>query len=225
LEIEVNINNINNTLKNIQENVNTSGWERLIYSDENPFSTIQTDFISFITNKINLEKKNLNKIYEEIITNNFNKLINNLILTFGKEYFERVMKYNENYRIKNLYQNLKYSLFVSLQYYSSLYSTKKEYGTLSNDLKLKLYNLNNLNFIVKEEKDKILILLENDFDNLINNSFNYVLQAYIDYLENDVSLEEQFTKRTKSQIISKVKEMNSTLSKYYIDLLNKECKR
>ena len=224
LEIEVNINNINNTLKNIQEDVNTSGWERLIYSDENPFYTIQTEFKEFITNKINLEIKNLNKIYEEIITNNFNKLINNLILTFGKEYFERVMKYNENYRIKNLYQNLKYSLFVSLQYYSSLYSTKKEYGTLTNDLKLKLYNLNNLNIIVKEEKDKILILLENLIDNLINNSFNYVLQAYIDYLENDVSLEEQFTKRTKSQIISKVKEMNSTLSKYYIDLLNKECK-
>ena len=224
LEIEINIDNINNTLKNIQEDVNTLGWERLIYSDENPFSIIQTDFKAFITNKINLEKKNLNKIYEEIITNNFNKLINNLILTFGKEYFERVMKYNENYRIKNLYQNLKYSLFVSLQYYSSLYSTKKEYGTLTNDLKLKLYNLNNLNFIVKEEKDKILILLENNIDNLIKNSFNYVLQTYIDYLENDVSLEEQFTKRTKNQIISKVKEMNSTLSKYYIDLLNKECK-
>ena len=224
LEIEINIDNINNTLKNIQEDVNTLGWERLIYSEENPFSIIQTEFKAFITNKINLEKKNLNKIYEEIIINNFNKLINNLILTFGKEYFERVMKYNENYRIKNLYQNLKYSLFVSLQYYSSLYSTKKEYGTLTNDLKLKLYNLNNLNFIVKEEKDKILILLENDIDNLIKNSFNYVLQTYIDYLENDVSLEEQFTKRTKNQIISKVKEMNSTLSKYYIDLLNKECK-
>ena len=223
-EIETNINNINNTLISIQENVNIMGWERLDYADERPFSNIQTKFKSFITNKISSEKKSIDKILEEIIYNNFEKVINNVILTFGKEYFERVMKYNENFRISNLYQNLKYSLVVSLQYYSSLYSTKKKYGTLTKDLKLKLYNLNDLNIIAKEKNDRILNNLEKDIDDLIKNSFNYVLQTYKDYLENDVSLEEHFTKTTIDQIIIKVLEMNSTLSKYYTDLLNKECK-
>ena len=223
-EIETNINNINKTLINIQENVNIMGWERLDYTDEEPFATIQTKFKTFITNKISLEKKSIDKILEEIIYNNFEKVINNVILTFGKEYFERVMKYNENFRITNLYQNLKYSLVVSLQYYSSLYSTKKKYGTLTKDLKLKLYNLNDLNIIAKEKNDKILDNLEKDIDDLIKNSFNYVLQTYKDYLENDVSLEEHFTKTTINQITTKVLEMNSTLSKYYTDLLNKECK-
>ena len=106
-EIETNINNINKTLINIQENVNIMGWERLDYTDEEPFATIQTKFKTFITNKISLEKKSIDKILEEIIYNNFEKVINNVILTFGKEYFERVMKYNENFRITNLYQNLK----------------------------------------------------------------------------------------------------------------------
>ena len=224
LEIKTNINNINNTLKNIQENVNTLGWEKLDYQDEKPFSTIQTAFKTFITNKINLEQKNIDKILEEIISNNFNKVINNLIITFGKEYFERVMKYNENFRITNLYQNLKYSLVVSLQYYSTLYSTKKKYGTLTKDLKLKLYNLNDLNKITHEKNEQILNNLENNIDDLIKNSFNYVLQAYKDYLDNDVSLEEHFSKTTINQITSKIVGMNSTLSKNYIDLLNKECK-
>ena len=43
-------------------------------------------------------------------------------------------------------------------------------------------------------------------------------------MDNDVSLEENFTKTTINQIISKVLEMNFTLSKYYAYLLNKECK-
>ena len=178
----------------------------------------------FIINKRYLEIKNVNELLEQIICNNFKIIIDNLILTFGKDYFERVMKYNENFRIKNLYQNLKYSLNISMQYYTSLYSLKKMNATLSKDLKLKLYNLNDLNIKSKEKKDKVLNNLENDIDDLIKNSFNYILQTYIDYLKNDVSMEKQFTKETIYQITSKVLEMNSTLSKYYIDLLNKECK-
>ena len=56
---------------------------------------IQRKFEVFITNKISLERKNVNESLEEIICNNFNKIINNLIFTFGKEHFERIMKYNE----------------------------------------------------------------------------------------------------------------------------------
>ena len=224
LEIKININNIYNILKSIQEDVNTLGWEKLDYICDESFWPIQTHFKKFITNKKKLEIKNSNELLGEIIYNNFNKIINNLIFTFGKDYFERVMKYNENFRIKNLYQNLKYSLNVSMQYYTSLYSLKKMNATLSKDLKLKLYNLNDLNIISKEKKDKVLNNLESDIDDLIKNSFNYILQIYIDYLKNDVLLEIQFNKATLNVIISKVYEMNFILSKYYIDLLNKECK-
>jgi hypothetical protein len=59
------------------------------------------------------------------------------------------MKYNENFRINNLYKNLKYSLVVSLLYYSSLYSKKASVGTLTKDLKLKLYNFNDLDKIAQ----------------------------------------------------------------------------
>ena len=223
-EIETNINNINNTLKSIQEDVNTLGWDKLDFSDEKPLSTIQLEFKKFITNKINLENTNINKILEEVISNNFNKLIGNLILTFGKEYFERVMKYNENFRINNLYKNLKYSLVVSLLYYSSLYSKKASVGTLTKDLKLKLYNFNDLDKIAQEKNNKILNNLENDIDDLIKNSFNYVLQRYQEYFKNDLSIQKEFSNTTINKIYLKILEMNSTLSKNYIDLLNKECK-
>ena len=225
IEIETNINNITDILKSIQGNVDTFGWEKIDYQDERIFSTISLDFKNFITNKKSQETKNINQILEETISNNFNKLINNLIVTFGKEYFERVMKYNENFRINNLYQNLKYSLVVSLLYYNSLYLEKENVGTLTKDLKLKLYNFNDLNKIAQEKNDKILNNLENDIDNLIKNSFNYVFQKYIEYIKNDVSMEKEFSNTTINKIYSKVSEMNSTLSKYYADLLNIECKK
>ena len=220
LEMKTNINNINNTLKTIQEDVNTLGWEKLDYSDEIPFSNIRIEFKTFITNKTNIQSNSINKILEEIISNNFKKFINNLILSFGKEYFERLMKYNENFRIKNLYQNLKYSLVASLFYYSSLYQKKSSVGTLTKDLKLKLYNFNDLNIIAQEKNDKILHNLENAIDDLIENSFNYVLQKYQEYLKNDVSMAKEFSNKTMNKFYSKLSEMNSTLSKYYIDLLN-----
>ena len=78
--------------------------------------------------------------------------------------------------------------------------------------------------ISEEKKDKALNNLENDIDNLIKNSFNYVYQTYKDYVNNEILLEEKFTKTIINQITSKVYEMNSTQSKNYIDLLNKECK-
>ena len=60
---------------------------------------------------------------------------------------------------------------------------------------------------------------------LIKNSFNYVFQKYIEYIKNDVSMEKEFSNTTINKIYSKVSEMNSTLSKYYADLLNIECKK
>ena len=60
---------------------------------------------------------------------------------------------------------------------------------------------------------------------IIKNSFNYVFQKYIEYIKNDVSMEKEFSNTTINKIYSKVSEMNSTLSKYYADLLNIECKK
>ena len=59
---------------------------------------------------------------------------------------------------------------------------------------------------------------------MFKNSFNDVLKKYKEYVENDVSIHLEFTDTTIKKISSKIIEMNSTLSKNYINLLNKECK-
>ena len=224
LEIKTNIEAINNTIKNIKEDVNTLGWEKLDYSNEQPFKNIQNLFKDFIINKINIENSSINKILKKIIANNFNKLINNFVYSFGKEYFERLLKYNENFRITNLYQNLKYSLVISLQYYLVLYNTKKDIATLTKDLKFKLYNLNDLDLIADEKNMNVLNSLNNKIDDFIEDSSHFIVDEYKKYLQNDEYIQLKFTNKTINSISNNVKELRQSLENSFTNLLNEEFK-
>ena len=67
-------------------------------------------------------------------------LLNNVIPTFGNEYFERIIKYNENFKISALYDNIRYSLTETLLYYISL-ELCADVTSLPKDLKIILFSI------------------------------------------------------------------------------------
>ena len=221
-----NINEIISKIKGDEYNVKIKG-KVIDYEGEDvyTFNPIKKDFELFIKKKIESEEKDINKFLKEIIRKNFNNLINNLILSFGNEFFERVIKYNENFKITSLYQNLKYSLVVSLQYYANLYGLRKNINSLTQDLKYKLYNLNNLDLIEEKKNKKVLNLLNNKADEFIEESMWHILNDYKLFLKTDSSIKSSFNESIIKSIANNFEDIISDLEKDFKTLLNEQFKK
>lgn len=222
-----NIEKINKTINEIKGeefNVVLKDWYICDFESVSVrvFDIINKDFEIFIKKKIDNEKKEINKLLKDIISNNFNILIDNLINSFGNEFFERIMKYNENFKITSLYQNLKYSLVVSLLYYGQLYSNTK-INALTKDLKFKLYGLNNLDSIAQEKNKIVLNLLNNEVNKFIEESKLHLMKFYKLFLKEDASIQ-MFNQRILKSIASNLEEITPELEKSYEDLLNEKFK-
>ena len=224
--IFININNIFNQIK--VDKLELIGWEILPGGFDsvkiNTFKIINKDFEDFMNNKIKAEKINTDTFLKNIIKANFNNLINNFIFTFGNEYFERMIKYNENFKISSLYQNLKYSLVISLNYYQMLYQLKKDINSLTQDLKIKLYNLNNLDKIAEEKNKKVLNMLIEKSDEFIENSKQQILRDYKLYLTSDTSIQLAYNSRIIKSIDNNLKDVSNELEKDFSSLLTEQFK-
>ena len=218
------INNNVTKIKGDKYDVDLYGWDILDYEDVEIFNNINKNFEVYIKQKIDNEKNNINNFLKEIIRDNFNILIDNLIVSFGSEFFDRVIKYNENFKITSLYQNLKYSLVVSLHYYANLYGLRKNVDSLTKDLKIKLYNLNNLDLIAEEKNQIVLNLLTKNADEFIEDSMYYLINNYKLYLKEDTSIQLSFSKKIMNFISNNLEDITSDLEKDYISLLNKQFK-
>ena len=222
-----NINNILEEIKGDKYNVELSDWQFIDFDgiSYSFYKNIELDFNSFIVVKKETEIDSINIKIIDIIKNNFKNLINNLIFSFGNEYFERIMKYNENLKLKNLYQNLKYSLVISLSYYKILYGLKKDISSMSQDLKIKLYNLNNLDSIVEEKNQQILNLLNNKIEDFIEETSIYLIEKYKNYMEHDTSISSSFSNSIYKYFIKNIGLISEDLRSEYKSLLNEEFKK
>ena len=220
------INNNIMKIKGDKFNVYLNEWD-ILFFDDIPFIfvKIENDFEVFIKKKINNEKYNINSFLKKIIKDNFNILINNIIFNFGNEFFDRIIKYNENFKITSLYQNLKYSLIVTLRYYFSLYDKKKYVNALTKDLKIKLYNLNNLDLIVEEKNQKVLNLLSQKADDFIEESMYQIIKDYKTFLKEDISIQNSFNNKILESISINLEVISSQLEKDYKYLLNENFKK
>ena len=122
-------------------------------------------FQIFLSSEKEEQKIKINTLIQSIIKSNFDDLLNNIIPTFGNLFFERIIKYNENFKITSLYDNLKYSLTQTLLYYITL-NIHKDVETIPKDLKIRLYDLNNLDKTVENKNKQVLKLLEKKKMNL-----------------------------------------------------------
>ena len=225
--IDENMKNINETINKIKGDkyyVHLLEWNYLNYERVDSFDQIKVSFETFINSKIKIEKRTINTFLKDIIRNNFKTLINNLYNSFGNEFFLRIIKYNENFKISTLYQDLKYSLVVSLLYYGSLYKLKRNIKSLTQDLKIKLYNLNNLELIAKEKNQKVLDLLNRNIDEFIEESTHYLINDYKTYLKEDSYIKMNFNERILNSIYTNLKDVSSDLEKDFSNLLKEKFK-
>ena len=232
--IEEKINNIKDIINSTKgDNYNISfdfyNWTSLEDFDFTQFETqdvidndIINDLDSFIESQSIYENNKLNYNLEEVIKNNFNNLLNYLIPSFGKNYFERILKYNENFKIIRLYNNLRYSLSNTLAYYINL--CYMSFTALPRDLKIKLYNLNNLESIVDNSNEIIKNSINDTLNEFINSIQDYIIKNYTTYYLNVFSVEPILNQKILSIIKSKLSDVNPSLKKICKNTLNKYLK-
>ena len=195
------------------------------------FSTASIDVIipicdsfkKFLSSEKQEQKNEINQIIQNIIKSNFDNLINNIIPTFGNQFFDRIIKYNENFKITNLYDNLKYSLSQTLAYYITL-NIYGDVEALPKDLKIRLYNLNNLDLTVEKKNKQVLELLEKKISEFIFESKINIIEKYMSYLQEDISIQRSFSNLILEKINDNLIEMQPIMEKNYQDMLEKYLK-
>ena len=119
--LQNNNNNINEIIQNTKgENFDFDGrkWKILDFTRINlKLNEIKENFDKFINKQKLNELNNIEEFVQQIIKSNFNNLLNNLIPSFGNDFFDRIIFYNENFKIEGLYDNLIWGLSETLSYY------------------------------------------------------------------------------------------------------------
>ena len=225
--IETNMNKIKNIMdstKGSNYNININTWEKDCSKIDVKVENINSLFNKFMTNQKDNEDNEIDEFLMKIIKNNFNNLINNIIPSFGNDFFERIIKYNENFKISSLYDSLTYSLTQTLSYYLFLHSPEI-FSALTKDLKLKLFSLNNLDDKVKEKNDEVLQLLEEEVNTFIINSKEFLINKYKSFLTTDLSIELSFSEKINQKIKTKFNSVQLEIETDYLNLLNKYFKK
>lgn len=178
-------------------------------------------------NYLNFQKKEQSSQVTEFINNriisNFNDLLNNVIPSFGKQFFERIIKYNENFKISSLYDNLRFSLSETLLYYVSLGSLS-DIDALPKDLQIRLFNLNDLDITVSNKNKKILKTLENKVNDFIKDSQKTIINSYYLYLQNDAQISQSFSTEIMDKINSCLNLKLPDMGDKYINMLQQYLK-
>ena len=197
-----NINNIVSQIKGKEYDISLLNWTRQDFEGTEFFEYIKEKmFMKFINNKIDEEKKDLNKFLKEIIRKNFNNLINNLICSFGNEYFERILKYNENFKISTLYLVFN-----------------------NRDLKFKFDIFNNLDLMIKEKNKKLLNLININVDQFIEESQRYLVNNYNNFFKEDSLIKSALNESIREAIDINLKDVSSILENDFTSLLNEKIK-
>lgn len=208
---------INSTKKENYSIPKINNWETSnnfdfsIQSDQDIIQVdIKFDFESFYEEKKKYEEDSIDQLLEEIIKRNFNNSLNNLIPSFGKNYFDKVLKYNENFKISTLYDNLRFSLSDTLAYYSILTSSI-DINALPKDLKINLYKLNDLEETIENKNNEILNKINDILDGFIEKEHKFILNEYSEYFNNEFSVENRFSSKILSMIKQKLFNIQETI--------------
>ena len=225
--ITQNINNIKNQILNTKgSNYNAKvSWQIMDFSRVNieVVYEICNSFQKFLKTEKEEQNSKIKNEIKNIIKSNFEDLLNNIIPSFGNNFFERIIKYNENFKIINLYDNLKYSLSQTLLYYITL-DIYKDVDALPKDLKIRLFNLNDLDSTIKNKNKQILNLLEKKINEFITESKKTIIEKYMSYLQEDVSIQLSFSSTLLEKINDNLIESMPQMEKNYQDMLQKYLK-
>jgi hypothetical protein len=166
----------------------------------NVYDNITEMFQNFTASFKSQERKEFNKVVGQNALNNFKNLINNFIPSFGVDFFYRILYFNQIQKIKSLYYNLQYSLQETIIYYIGLSSSDENEIHLPIDMKLKLYNLNNLDNIIIEKNNFIISNLNNKINQFIQETKNYIITKYLNEMDKQEEFDLNFNKDLKDII-------------------------
>ena len=193
-------------------NIDIKNVDEWVIPDFSKISNIVRDikksFESFINLQKTSEDKKIRGYIKQTIKFNFDDLINNLIPSFGNEFFERVISYNENFKISYLYDNLKWILSSSISYIEIL-DVFNNIDQITKDLKIKIYRMNDLDTKILQKNKKIMEELKEKANNFIFDSRSYIIQTYKYFIKKDGSIEMAFSPEI-AKLIESVFESGTT---------------
>ena len=197
-------------------------WKPLDFSNINTqLSKIENYFEIFILSEKDYENNYINENLNNIIKSNFNKSLDNIISSFGNDFFERYFKYNEYFRIKDLYNNLKYTLEQTIKYYITENYEFNEINTeLPKELKNKLFNLNDMESLIIKNQNNLLELLNEKINDFINNSKDDLINKYITFMENEAFISMNFNDNIIQLIKKNLYNAKPDIQNEYINILN-----
>ena len=166
----------------------------------NVYDKIKNMFKNFTSSYKSIEEKEFIRVVGKNAVDNFKSLMDDFIPSFGVDFFERILKFNEIQKINLLYRHLKHSLAQTITYYIVTASIHESIH-LPIDIKLKLFNLNDLDSTVKIKNDLIISTLNDKLDSYFEETKNYIVKKYID----DMLTSEEFEIKFKSNVKERIK--------------------
>jgi hypothetical protein len=217
-----NIKKIMETTKGKNYDFDMKSWKKMDFSLV--YQTIVNNCNSlsnFVYGEKDDEKEHVDEFLKNIMRTNFNDLLKNIIPSFGNDFFERITTYNENFKITSLYKSLQYSLIITLAFYQSLYGSSGKIKALTKDLKLKIYSLNNLDLVAQKKNKEVLELLDKKVEEFIIDSKDFLVEKYVLFFKNDVSIEKNFTGIVHQEILDNLIDLRDNFNNDYLNLMNK----
>ena len=194
-------------------------WENPDFSKiSNIIRNIKISFNQFIEPQKNNEEEKIRKFVEETIRFNFQDLLNNLIPSFGNEFFERIIVYNENFKISYLYDNFKWALSESISYLEML-DILNNIDQITKDLKIKLYRMNDLDTKILQKNEDILKSLNQKADDFIFDTRILLIQKYKEFIYKDADIELSFSKDIVNVIDSEIEKKSSIIGEDYKNMM------
>ena len=229
--INTNINNINNiflsikgdnyevNLSNSKNDINDDNWETLNFANINiKILEIKEYFEKFILSEQNYEKNYIDETVQNIIKENFINSLNNILLSFGIDFFEREIKYNQFFRISDLYDNLKYSITQSMSYYLNINTDLIK--TLPKELKTKIINLNNIELLIEENNNYLINSVHTKIKDFIKNSKDYLINKYLEYMENEATISMNFNQELITIINNNLETIKNDIENVFTNSIN-----
>ena len=191
------------------------------------FYSFQSEELLYIGNSFN----NFTEVYSEIEQNEFNEAIlesltknlkikvENIIPSFGKDFFERIIKFNEIQRIQSLFKTLKYSLSQTINYYIKLFSMNTS-NTIPEDLKNKILSLNKIDLLITSFKNEKMSKLDNLLTNLFDETKDFIVDKYIYYIKVDPSVKLALDNGIKTIIDDLIDDNREIFENAYNDIIN-----
>ena len=166
----------------------------------------------------------INTYIQNTIIDNLDDFLENVLMTFGNEFFQRIIDYNINFKIIDLYSNLDYALGQHFLYYSALGKYTDDVKQLPKDLKYRLYRLNDLNYTIENKKVEIINLLEEKLSELVENLKDVAEDKYTLYLKENKIIINNFSPELLKTIDNNLVEIMPQINKIYDDALQKYLK-